>query len=77
MTPNEDQRRIAILAYIAQHIESEGYAPTYRQIGTAIGYSANSTHAVSGHLDKLEAQGLVARRFGSPRSIRLVKGDEK
>lgn len=72
---NGDQRRTAIFEYLAAHIESEGYAPTYRQIGTAIGYSPNSTHAVSMHLDELEAQGLITRRPYSPRSIQIVRGD--
>ena len=73
MTDN-NQRHADIMAYIAQHIESEGYPPTYRQIGIAIGYSANSIHAVSMHLDELEAQGLITRRPYSPRSIQIVRG---
>ena len=45
MTDNGHQRRAAILAYIADHIESEGYPPTYREVGTATGYAPDSTQA--------------------------------
>ena len=69
---NGDARRKDIMAYIAQHLEEEGYSPTVREIATAVGYSPSSVHAVSRHLKRLEAQGLITRKPRSPRSIRLT-----
>jgi len=74
MTNNGDQRRTAIMTYITQHIESEGYPPTFSEIAVKVGYSPQSKYSVSIHLDKLEKQGLITRTPRVPRSIRLVQG---
>lgn len=70
---NGTQRRAAMMTYIADHIEDEGYPPTMSQIAAAVGYSPLSKQSVSNHLDELEAQGLLTRRQGSPRSIQITK----
>lgn len=68
---NGEQRRAAILEYLAEHFQANGYAPTIAQIGEAVGYRGKS--GVMHHLDELEAQGRITRTPNTPRSIRLVE----
>ena len=58
-----------ILEFINQFVQENGYAPSVREIGAAVGL--NSTASVSYHLQQLQAQGLLqtAGGKGSKRSV--------
>lgn len=46
-----------ILSYVNQHIQENGYAPSVREIGAAVGL--RSTASVSYHLQQLQEKGLI------------------
>jgi len=58
-----------ILDFINQFIQENGYAPSVREIGQGVGLQ--STSAVSYHLQKLQAQGLLqgSGEKGSKRAV--------
>jgi len=60
-----------ILSYIQSSIETQGYAPSVREIGEAVGLSSTST--VHGHLRRLEKKGLLHRDAMKPRAMGLSK----
>ncbi|WP_373048514.1 transcriptional repressor LexA [Vulgatibacter sp.] len=62
------ERQLAILGYIAQHIQQQRFPPTIREIGTAMGI--RSTNGVNDHLKALERKGFLAR--GEMKSRALV-----
>jgi repressor LexA len=61
------KRQKQILGFIKQFIQSNGMAPTLRQIADAIGVHSLAT--VHEHLQSLEAKGLIVRKGGKARSI--------
>lgn len=73
MAPIIYKRQGQILDYIRQHIQSNGSAPTLKQIADAIGVSSLAT--VHEHLQTLENKGLIKRKIGKSRSIELVNDD--
>lgn len=64
-------RQREILEYIASTVDRRGIAPTYREIGDALGIK--STNGVSDHVKALIRKGYLARSAatGSARSLRL------
>lgn len=58
-----------IKAYIAEH----GYAPSYREIGTAVGLK--STSSVYAHMQDLFAVGILKTEAeeGTPRAFRIAE----
>ncbi|WP_155375471.1 transcriptional repressor LexA [Catellatospora vulcania] len=64
---SERQRRI--LEVISDGVAGNGYPPTLREIGRAVGLSASSS--VAYHLRELEEKGLLQRDRGRPRALRL------
>lgn len=71
MAPVIYKRQAQILDYIKQYIQSNGSAPTLREIATALGVSSLAT--VHEHLVTLEEKGLIKRRTGKTRSIDLTE----
>lgn len=67
------KRQQQILDFIKQHIQSNGSAPTLRQIADAIGVSSLAT--VHEHLQALEEKGLIKRKAGKVRSIDLKEAE--
>ncbi len=63
-------RQKAILEYIAETIESEGFPPTLQEIGAHFGIT--STNGVFDHLRTLERKGYI-ERSPKARSIRLTQ----
>ena len=61
-----------IKAYIAEH----GYAPSYREIGTAVGLK--STSSVYAHMQDLFAEGILRTEAeeGTPRAFRIAESKE-
>lgn len=63
------QRRI--YDYIAACIQEQGFAPSVREIGEAVGLKSPST--VHFHLKRLEEAGVIAKGAGKGRAIALIK----
>ena len=73
MAPIVYKKQAIILDFIKQHIQTHGTAPTLRQIADAIGVSSLAT--VHEHLTALENKGLIKRRYGKSRSIKIINQD--
>lgn len=61
------ERQAAILEFISSHCRRNGYPPTVREIGLAVGLASPST--VHAHLAKLEAAGHIRRDPSKPRAM--------
>lgn len=61
----------SVFDFVKQFIADEGYPPTVRQIGEAVGLSSTAT--VQMHLNDLRAMGLLE---GEGRSLRPVRQKE-
>src|SRR6516225_4103790 len=64
------ERQREIYDFIREKIESRGYGPTVREIGTA--FDIRSPNGVMCHLKALEKKGLILREGFSARAIQLV-----
>jgi len=73
MAPVLYKKQAIILDFLKQHIQKYGTAPTLRQIADAIGVSSLAT--VHEHLQTLEAKGLIKRKGGKNRYIKLLNED--
>ena len=51
------RRQAEILAFINEHVEAHGYAPTLQEIGRRFGLSSVAT--VHKHISQLVSKGLV------------------
>lgn len=67
---NLSTRQEAILRFITRFLEENGYPPSIRDIGNAVGIS--STSVVDYNLKVLEREGYVARDREVSRGLRLV-----
>lgn len=68
-----NKRQQEIFLFIKEALINNGYPPSVREIGKAVGLKSSST--VHGHLAKLEEYGLIKRDPTKPRAIDLL--DEK
>ncbi|MGM9924349.1 MAG: transcriptional repressor LexA [Bacillus sp. (in: firmicutes)] len=68
------KRQQDILDFIKQEVKSKGYPPSVREIGEAVGLASSST--VHGHLERLEAKGLIRRDPTKPRAIEILDLEE-
>ena len=57
--PDLNKRQIEVLTYIKQALRKQGYPPTVREIGQAVGLKSPAT--VHGHLRALEEKGYIKR----------------
>jgi repressor LexA len=64
------RRQQQILDYIKQETETQGYPPSVREIGRAVGLKSTST--VHGHLSQLEKKGYIRRDSSKPRAIEVL-----
>jgi repressor LexA len=64
------ERQRAILEFLHEYIEQQGYPPTVREIGEAVGLRSPST--VHAHLAQLERAGLLRRDPTKPRALELT-----
>lgn len=71
MTLQLTSRQFNILAFIRQHLERDGEAPTLEEIGQAMGIP--SVSAVLKHVRSLEAKGRLVVEPNRSRGIRLVQ----
>ncbi|WP_409969453.1 transcriptional repressor LexA [Bengtsoniella intestinalis] len=67
LTPMQEK----IYTYLQQAIASQGYAPSVREIGLAVGLKSPST--VHFHLTHLEQAGLINKSQGKGRAITLAQ----
>lgn len=64
------KRQKQIFDFIGRYVGKNGYPPTVREIGKAIGLQSPST--VHAHLAKLEGLGVLRRDPAKPRAIELL-----
>ena len=67
-----NQREKTILRFIEKQIMTDGYPPSVREIGKAVGLSSTAT--VHGYLAKLEEKGYIKKKDKKGRTLRLLKG---
>ena len=77
--PELNKREKAILRFIEKQIMSQGYPPSVREIGKAVGLSSTAT--VHGYLAKLEDKGYVERKVDEKNRRKYIlkttkKGDD-
>lgn len=64
------QRQRAILSFIEDQTAQQGYPPSVREIGEAVGLSSSST--VHSHLRSLEKKGYLRRDPSKPRALAVI-----
>ena len=71
--PNElNKREKAILKHIEKNVLQNGYPPSVREIGKAVGLKSTAT--VHGYLAKLESKGYIKKETQKGRTLKLLKG---
>lgn len=69
-----NKREKAILKFIEKQIMTDGYPPSVREIGKAIGLSSTAT--VHAYLAKLEKQGYIKKEDKKGRTLKVIKGTD-
>lgn len=64
-------KQLEILEFIQEAVERQGYPPTVREIGAAVGLS--SPASVQGHLTALENLGYIRRGSSKRRALEVVQ----
>jgi len=70
--PELNRREKSILRFIEKQIMTQGYPPSVREIGKAVGLSSTAT--VHGYLRKLDEKGYIKKQDKKGRTLRLLKG---
>ena len=72
--PKEElnHREKMILKFIERQVMTQGYPPSVREIGKAVGLSSTAT--VHGYLAKLDKKGYIKKQDKKGRTLRLLKG---
>lgn len=68
------ERQAEILNYIKEFIVSNGYPPTVREIGKALGLSSPAT--IHSHLNNLESKGFIKKDGSKNRALELLVENE-
>ena len=71
-TSDLNKREKAILKFIEKQVIEDGYPPSVREIGKAVGL--NSTATVHGYLAKLKDKGYIKKEDKKGRTLKLLKG---
>lgn len=71
MAKNISTKQLSVLEYIYKTVNVQGYPPTVREIGSAIGLSSTST--VHGHIDRLQKNGFLEKDPTKPRALEVTK----
>jgi repressor LexA len=61
---------LAIVEFVVDYRDANGYPPSVREIGAEIGWSSPAT--VQHHLRTLERKGVLVRDESKPRAIRVL-----
>ena len=72
--PELNKREKAILRFIERQIMTQGYPPSVREIGKAVGLSSTAT--VHAYLEKLEKQGFIKKEDKKGRTLKVIKGTD-
>ena len=64
------KRQTGILEFIAEYVRDNGYPPTIREIGKAVGIT--STSVVNYNLNRLAERGFLLRERDVSRGLRLI-----
>ena len=72
--PKRDGVEAEIVSFIQQFIEKNGYSPSVREIGAAVGFKSSST--VFGYLKKLEQEDKIHMNAEKNRTVQVAKTDE-
>lgn len=67
-------RQKQILRYITKQIRKNGYSPSVREIGKAVGLSSTAT--VHAYLKQLEALGYIRKENQKGRTLRVLKDED-
>ena len=67
-----NKREKEILKFIERQIMTDGYPPSVREIGEAVGLKSTAT--VHGYLARLEEKGYIKKKDKKGRTLRLIKG---
>ena len=67
-----NKREKSIIKFIEKQILTNGYPPSVREIGKAVGLSSTAT--VHGYLAKLEEKGYIKKESQKGRTLKLLKG---
>ena len=67
-----NKREKAILKFIEKEMDKNGYAPSVREIGKAVGLKSTAT--VHSYLAKLMEKGYIKKEEQKGRTLRLLKG---
>ena len=67
-----NKRERDILNYIEKQLAKNGYPPSVREIGKAVGLKSTAT--VHGYLAKLEQKGYLKKESQKGRTLKLLKG---
>ncbi len=70
--PELNKREKAILNFIEKQMINQGYPPSVREIGVAVGLKSTAT--VHGYLSKLDEKGYIKKQDRKGRTLRLLKG---
>ena len=64
------KRQKEILTYLEQHIQEQGYAPSFEEIAERFAFQSLAT--VHEHLTNLERKGYIRRAYNESRSIEVL-----
>lgn len=67
------KREKSIIKFIEKQISKNGYPPSVREIGAAVGLKSTAT--VHGYLAKLQEKGYIKKEEQKGRTLKLLKGD--
>ena len=71
--PNSlNKREKAIIKFIEKQIKTNGYPPSVREIGKAVGLKSTAT--VHGYIEALEKKGYIQKESQKGRTLKLLKG---
>lgn len=65
------KRQNDVLLSIVDYIKTNGYPPSFREIGKQVNLASSST--VQNHLEQLKIKGFVTWEPGQPRTLRIIK----
>ena len=64
------KKQLALLDFLGDFTEENGYSPSYREIMNGMGLS--SVSAVAEHIDNLVAKGVLKKVPGAARSLEIL-----
>ena len=70
MSTKLTKKQLAVLNYLEDFTEENGYSPSYREIQAGLGLS--SVSAVAEHIDNLVVKGVLKKVPGAARSLEIL-----